>query len=290
MQSDTVLGVSAAGFHRIHYTDWGSPDAERVVVCVHGLTRNCRDFDFLAQALAADFRVICPDVAGRGRSDWLANKADYGYPQYCADLTAVIARATAGGKPRKVYWVGTSMGGIIGMLLASRSGSPIERMVVNDVGALVPKAAVERIAAYVGKDPHFRTLEELEALVRLVLAPFGALTDAQWRHLTVTGARQHADGSWGLAYDPGIAEAFRKAPPADVDLWAYWDAVRCPTLLLRGAQSDLLERDTALKMTRRGPQARLVEFEGVGHAPALMADDQIRTVRDFLLEHRTGDN
>jgi pimeloyl-ACP methyl ester carboxylesterase len=290
MRSDTILGVSAGGFHRIHYTDWGNPDAERVVVCVHGLTRNCRDFDFLAQALAPDFRVVCPDVAGRGRSDWLANKADYGYPQYCADLTAVIARATAGGKPRKVYWVGTSMGGIIGMLLASRSGSPIERMIVNDVGALIPKAAVARIAAYVGKDPHFRTLEELEALVRLVLAPFGALTDAQWRHLTVTGARQHADGSWGLAYDPGIAEVFRNAPPADVDLWSYWDAVRCPTLLLRGAQSDLLERDTALKMTQRGPQTRLVEFEGVGHAPALMADDQIRTVRDFLLERRTGDN
>jgi pimeloyl-ACP methyl ester carboxylesterase len=290
MRSDTILGVSAGGFHRIHYTDWGNPDAERVVVCVHGLTRNCRDFDFLAQALAPDFRVVCPDIAGRGRSDWLANKADYGYPQYCADLTAIIARATAGGKPRKLYWVGTSMGGIIGMLLASRSGSPIERMVVNDVGALVPKAAVERIAAYVGNDLRFRTLEELEALVRLVLAPFGALTDTQWRHLTVTGARQHADGSWGLAYDPGIAETFRKVPPADVDLWAYWDAVKCPTLLLRGAQSDLLERDTALKMTRRGPQARLVEFEGVGHAPALMADDQIRTVRDFLLERRTGNN
>lgn len=290
MRNDTILGVSAGGFHRIHYTDWGNPDAEHVVVCVHGLTRNCRDFDSLAQTLAADFRVICPDVAGRGHSDWLANKADYGYPQYCADLTAVIARATAGGKPRNVYWVGTSMGGIIGMLLASRSGSPIERMVVNDVGALIPKAAVERIAAYVGKDPRFRTLEELEALVRFVLAPFGALTDAQWRHLTVTGARQHADGSWGLAYDPGIAEAFRHAAPADVDLWAYWDAVKCPTLLLRGAQSDLLERDTALKMTRRGPQARLVEFEGVGHAPALMADDQIRTVRDFLLEHRTANN
>ncbi|HEY6858749.1 MAG TPA: alpha/beta hydrolase [Pseudolabrys sp.] len=282
--------MSAGGFHRIHYTDWGSPDAERVVICVHGLTRNCRDFDFLAQALASDFRVVCPDVAGRGQSDWLPNKDDYAYPQYCADMTALMARVTAGGGPRKIYWVGTSMGGIIGMLLASRRGSPIERMVVNDVGALVSKAAVERIGAYVGKDPRFKTLAELEALVRVVHAPFGALTDAQWRHLTVTGARQHADGSWGFAYDPGIAAAFRRAPAAEVDLWTFWGAVSCPTLLLRGAQSDLFEKDTALKMTRRGPQTRLVEFEGVGHAPALMSDEQIRAVRDFLLEPGTGNN
>jgi pimeloyl-ACP methyl ester carboxylesterase len=290
MRSDTVLGVTAGGFHRIHYTDWGNPGAERIVICAHGLTRNCRDFDVLAQALAADFRVVCPDIAGRGQSDWLQNKDDYGYPQYCADMTALIARVTAGGEPRKLYWVGTSMGGIIGMLLASRRGSPIERMIVNDVGALIPKSAVERISAYLGKDPRFKTLAELEALVRLVHAPFGTLTDAQWQHLTVTGARQHADGSWGFAYDPGIAAAFRKVPPAEVDLWAFWNAVTCPTLILRGAQSDLLLKDTALKMTGSGPQARLVEFEGVGHAPPLMSDDQIRAVRDFLLEPGTGNN
>ena len=290
MKSDTVLGISAAGFHRIHYTDWGNPDAEHVVICVHGLTRNGRDFDALAEALSPDFRVVCPDVAGRGRSDWLQDKDSYAYPQYCSDLTALVARVTAGGTPRRIYWVGTSMGGIIGMLLASRPQSPIERMVVNDVGALIPKAAVERIGAYVGKDPRVKSLAELEGLARLVFAPFGPLTDEQWRHLTVTGARQHADGSWGFAYDPGIAAIFQKGPPADVDMWPVWDAMRCPTLLLRGAQSDLLPKDIAVKMTRRGPQARLVEFEGVGHAPALMADDQIRVVRNFLLEPRTGNN
>ena len=288
MRSDTVLGISAAGFHRIHYTDWGHPDAERVVICVHGLTRNGRDFDMLAEALSPDFRIVCPDVAGRGRSDWLQNKDSYAYPQYCADLTALIARVTAGGTPRKVYWVGTSMGGIIGMLLASRPQSPIERMVVNDVGAMIPKAALDRIGAYVGKDPHLKSLAELEGLVRLVLAPFGPLTDAQWRHLTVTGARQRPDGSWGFAYDPGIATILQKSPPADVDMWPVWDAVSCPTLLLRGAQSDLLPKDVAVKMTQRGPRARLVEFDGIGHAPALMADDQIRVVREFLLEPRTG--
>jgi len=283
MNSDHVLGLDSKGFHRIHYTDWGDPGAERIVICVHGLTRNSRDFDDLARALAPDFRVVCPDIAGRGRSDWLYAKEDYGYPQYCADMTALIARVTAGGKPRRIHWVGSSMGGIIGMLLASRPNSPIVRLVLNDVGTVIPKAALERIGAYVGQDPRFRTIEELEAMLRIVCAPFGPLTDAQWRHLAETGAKQHDDGSWGLRYDPGIAIPFLKGPLADVDLWLYWDTVACPTLLLRGAQSDLLLKDNAVAMTQRGPRPRLVEFEGIGHAPMLMAGEQIQVVRDFLL-------
>lgn len=283
MNSDHVLGLGSKGFHRIHYTDWGDPGAERIVICVHGLTRNGRDFDDLARALAPDFRVVCPDIAGRGRSDWLHAKEDYGYPQYCADMTALIARVTAGGKPRAIHWVGSSMGGIIGMLLASRPNSPIVRLVLNDVGTVIPKAALERIGAYVGQDPRFRTLEELEAMLRIVCAPFGSLTDAQWRHLAETGAKQYDDGSWGLRYDPGIAIPFLKGPLADIDLWSYWDTVACPTLLLRGAQSDLLLKDNALAMTQRGPRPRLVEFDGIGHAPMLMTGDQIQVVRDFLL-------
>lgn len=301
MKSDHVLCLNSKSFHRMHYVEWGDPQAERVVICVHGLTRNGRDFDALAQALQPEFRVVCPDVAGRGRSDWLHAKEDYGYPQYCADMTNLIARVTANpatggmlgrlasamgsgrGKPRRIYWVGTSMGGIIGMLLASRPDNPIQKLVLNDVGAVIPRAALERIGQYVGKDPRFKTLEELETMVRLVLAPFGALTDAQWQHLTVTGAKQHEDGSWGMRYDPDIGLPFQKWLLADVDLWQYWDAIVCPTLLLRGAQSDLLLKDTAVAMTRRGPKARLVEFDGIGHAPPLMADDQIKVVRDFLM-------
>lgn len=267
----------------MHYVEWGDPDAERVVICVHGLTRTGRDFDALAQALAPECRVLCPDVAGRGASDWLAAKEDYSYPQYCSDMTVLLARATAGAAPRRIFWVGTSMGGIIGMLLAARPGSPIERLVLNDIGALVPRAALERIAGYVGADPRFASFEEFEAHVRAVSAPFGPLSDAQWRRLAESVARRHADGSWGFAYDPGIALSFRGRPLADVELWAVWDAIRCPTLLLRGKRSDVLLRETALAMTRRGPRARLVEFEGVGHAPALMDGEQIRAVRDFLL-------
>jgi pimeloyl-ACP methyl ester carboxylesterase len=283
MNSDYFFGLDSKGFHGIHYTDWGDPGAERIVICVHGLTRNGRDFDDLARALALEFRVVCPDIAGRGRSDWLYAKEDYGYPQYCADMTALIARVSSGGKARKIYWVGTSMGGVIGMLLASRPKSPVEKLVLNDVGTVIPKAALERIGAYVGQDPRFKSLEELEAMIRIVCAPFGPLTDAQWRHLTGSGARQHEDGSWGMSYDPGIATPFRKGPLADVDLWQFWDTIDCPTLLLRGAQSDLLLKENADAMTQRGPKPRLVEFAGIGHAPMLMAPDQIQVVRDFLI-------
>ncbi|HET8609039.1 MAG TPA: alpha/beta hydrolase [Burkholderiales bacterium] len=283
IRSNHVLGLSQSGFHRIYYTEWGNPAAEQVVVCVHGLTRNCRDFDTLAQALAGDCYVVCPDVAGRGRSDWLPNKLDYNYPQYLADMNALIARITTDGRKQRVYWVGTSMGGLIGMLLAAQPGTPIVKLVMNDVGPLVPKAALERIGHYVGKDPHFGTLDELEAYVRLVSASFGPLTDAQWRHLTETGAKQFDDGSWGMVYDPAIGDAFRNITLTDVDLWQYWDHVSCPTLVTHGTESDLLLPDIVSGMRERGPRPRIVEFPGVGHAPMLMAEDQVRAVRNFLL-------
>lgn len=283
MKEDFVLCLGSRGFHRMRYTEWGDASNPRIVVCVHGLTRNCRDFDVLAQALERDFRVVCPDVAGRGKSDWLYAKEDYNNPQYMADMTTLIARVDAGDAGKTIYWVGTSMGGIIGMLLAAQPQSPIGKLVLNDIGAVIPKAAQERIATYVGKDPRFKTFKELEAYVRAVSASFGLLTDEQWRHLALHGAKQHTDGSWGMCYDPDIGFPFRKGPLADVDLWGYWNGVTCPTLLLRGAESDLLLKDTALAMTRRGPKPELIEFPGVGHAPMLMAQDQVNVVRGFLL-------
>ena len=169
MRSDHVLCLSGKSFHRMHYVEWGRPDAERLAICVHGLARNGRDFDFLAQALLPEFRVVCPDIVGRGRSDWLPAKEDYAYPQYCADLAALIARVTAGGGPRRIHCVGTSMGGILGMLLASRPNTPIAKLVLNDVGAFIPKAALERIGSYVGTGPRFKSLEEMEAMVRIIM-------------------------------------------------------------------------------------------------------------------------
>jgi pimeloyl-ACP methyl ester carboxylesterase len=299
MHSNFLACLSEQGYHRMHYLDWGDPANPHVVICAHGLTRNCRDFDFLAQALAEDCRVVCPDVVGRGASDWLAAKDGYTYPQYLADMTTLIARVTAphaGGwcarlaaRLRRrhgvaaVDWVGSSMGGLIGMMLAAQPGTPIRRLVMNDVGPLIPKDALARIGEYVGRDPRFATPEEAEAYFRKVCAPFGPLTDAQWRHLVEHGTRRGDDGALRLVYDPGIGEPFRNAAYRDIDLWPLYDKVRCPTLLLRGAESDLLLRPTAREMRMRGPHPELVEFAGVGHAPMLMDADQIRPVRDFLL-------
>jgi pimeloyl-ACP methyl ester carboxylesterase len=288
MQSHSVQCLSAAGLHNMHYTEWGAPGNPRIVVCVHGLSRNGRDFDALAQTLEPDFRVVCPDIVGRGQSDWLANKAGYANAQYVADLTTLIARLTAqssdsSDSKREILWVGTSMGGILGMMLAALPGTPIRRLVLNDVGGLVPQAAITRIASYLGKDPRFGSFKELETCVRTISATFGPLTDAQWEHLTRYNGKQYADGRWGFNYDPGIAAPFQNIALSDVELWQHYDRVTCPTLLLRGADSDLLLKDTARAMTQRGPQARLVEFAGVGHAPMLMSADQIRTVREFLV-------
>lgn len=283
MKEHFLIGLHSRGFHRLHYTDWGDPANPRIVVCVHGLTRNCRDFDALAANLQDHFRVVSISMAGRGKSGWLVNPQDYGYPQYMADATALIARITTG-DDADIRWVGTSMGGMLGMLLAARPQTPIRRLVLNDVGALIPKAAMERIGSYVGADPRFDSFDAFERYVRTVCAPFGALTDAQWRHLAEHNARRHEDGRWGMVYDPGIARPFTDAAAKDIDLWKVYDAVRCPTLLLRGGDSDLLLRDTAEEMTRRGPRSRLIEFPGVGHAPALLANDQIAAIRAFLLE------
>jgi len=281
MRAADVLGLSSVGFHRMHYYEWGDAANPRVLICVHGLTRNGRDFDYLAQALQDDFRVICPDVAGRGQSDWLRSKSDYGYVQYLNDMTALIARVTDGA-PREISWLGTSMGALMGILMAALAQSPIAKLVVNDAGILVPKIALERIALYVGKDPRFPTLDALEKHVRHVSSPFGALTDDQWRHLTVHGAKNHEDGTWGHRYDPAIGLAFQ-GELKDVDLSAQWGAITCPTLILRGEHSDVLPRDAAESMTQRGPKAKLVEFPNVGHAPMLMNIEQVRVVREFLL-------
>ncbi|WP_199720773.1 alpha/beta fold hydrolase [Azospirillum cavernae] len=279
MSERSFLGLSAAGFHRVAYTQWGRDDAP-AVLCVHGLTRNGRDFDPLALALADRRRVACPDVVGRGKSAWLPVPALYGYPQYCADMAALIARMGVD----QVDWVGTSMGGLIGMTLAAQPNNPIRRLVINDVGPLISKVGLQRIADYVGKDPVFEDVAAVEAYLRFTLMGFGRLTDGQWRHLAEHSARQRPDGLLGLAYDPGIADAFKAQPMQDVDLWALWDRVTCPVLVLRGAESDLLTAETAEEMTRRGPGARIIEIPHTGHAPALMSEEQIAVVRSFLLD------
>ena len=279
MIEDSLLGLGAAGFHRIAYTDWGDPAAERVVVCVHGLTRNGRDFDRLAEHLAGrGARVVCPDIVGRGRSDWLANPAGYTDPQYFADMTALIARLGAA----EIDWVGTSMGGLIGMVMAALPNTPIRRLVLNDVGPFVPKASLERIGDYVGRDPIFEDVASVEAYLRFLYTGFGVLPDECWRAMAEHGHRMRSDGRLGLSYDPAIGNALKAGPVNDVMLWPLWSQIRCPVLALRGADSDLLLAETAGEMAKHGPKAQVVEIPGTAHAPSLMVDEQIALVSDFL--------
>jgi pimeloyl-ACP methyl ester carboxylesterase len=281
----SVQCASPAGLHRIAYREWGDPRNRDVLVCVHGLTRSGRDFDELARALCGQFRVVCPDIAGRGDSDRLADPKHYTWALYVADMVTLIARLDV----EAVDWVGTSMGGFVGMALAAQTGSPVKRLVLNDAGPVIAKGALERIAAYVGQTPTFATLEEAEKYIRTISAPFGPHTDAQWRFLTETWVRRTDDGSWRPHYDTRIAEPYRATMPEnDLEIWNIYDAVRCPTLLIRGEHSDLVSRQTAAEMARRGPKAKVVELKGVGHAPTLLHADQIAIVRDFILSSDGG--
>lgn len=283
MRQHTVQCLSPAGLHRMAYTEWGDPKNPRVLICVHGLGRCGRDFDFIAAALADRYRVVCPDIVGRGRSDWLKVKALYEVPQYVADIVTLIARLDV----ETVDWLGTSMGGLIGMGLAAQESTPIGRLVLNDVGPVVAVASLQRIDQTLGKAPRFDTFADAEKYIRLVSATFGNLTDAQWHHLTEHVVRQAPDGKFDMCYDPGIAEPAKKTlemcQGKDLELWPLYDAIRCPTLVLRGAQSDLLLPDTVAKMAGRGPRAKVVEIPDVGHAPMLMDASQVAVVREFLL-------
>lgn len=280
---ESVQCLSPAGLHRMAYAEWGERDNPRVLICVHGLTRLGRDFDRLARAMAEHYRVVCPDVVGRGRSDWLREPAHYGVPQYVADMVTLIARLNA----QSVHWLGTSMGGLIGISLAGLADSPISKIVINDVGPRLDAAALTRIGSYLGKPLRFAGLEEAIDYVSTVAAPFGLRTRDEWHELTEPAVRHDGDGLV-LHYDPLIALPFASVTPqsaaaGEAALWRLYDAIGCPTLLTRGVNSDLLTAQTAEEMTRRGPRAKLVEFAGVGHAPMFFHDDQISVVRDFLL-------
>ncbi len=290
--SEPVAGavrcLSPAGFHTMRYRQWGDRDNPRVLVCVHGLTRVGRDFDRLARAMMDRYRVVCPDVAGRGDSDWLRNPAHYQYGQYAADMVTLIARLGA----ESVDWVGTSMGGLIGIVIAGQEGAPVGRLVLNDVGPRLEPEAIGRIASYVGQPLRFRDLEQATDYIATVSAPFGLRTRVEWREITESVLRIDPAGGESplvLHYDPAIGVPFKALTPellvaGEAVYWQLYDHIRCPTLLLRGETSDLLSKHTAVEMTLRGPRARLIEVPGVGHAPMLFDPQQIHHVRSFLLE------
>jgi len=289
---NSVQCSSPAGLHRVAYKEWGDPSNPRVLLCVHGVTRVGDDFDHLARALCAHYRVVCPDVVGRGRSGRLRDPAYYTVPQYVNDMVTLIARVTA---PRDgaqaadgVSWFGTSMGGLIGMVLASLEDTPIRKLVLNDIGPVLDRTAMARIGEYIGQDVRFPSFEAGAAYVKAVSASFGPHSDDEWTKLAADVLRRGDDGQWARHYDLCLAQPFCATTPerADQDeraLWDAYDAIRCPTLLVRGEHSDLLSRATAEQMAVRGPHPRLVEIAGVGHAPTFVHPSQIAIARDFLL-------
>jgi pimeloyl-ACP methyl ester carboxylesterase len=321
------------GFHDIAYTEWGDPESDHLVFCVHGFTRNARDFDPLAASLSDRCHVVCMDVVGRGASDWLPYKGDYSFGLYLTDAAALMARVTAPRAEREpeaqpqpekplrrglfgrrkpvpaaspaperaprrerkrvVDWIGTSMGGLMGMMIASKRNTPIRRLVLNDVGPLVPWPALARLKQiHSGLNKRFATPAEVEQHMRETCAAFGPLDDALWQHVARYGAIRQDDGSYVLSFDPAIISHMRASTVAGIEfgseflfgvnLWPTYDVIQCETLLLRGGQSDLLLKSTAEEMAKRGPRARLVEFPGIGHAPWLMTPEQIGPIRDFL--------
>lgn len=299
-----VMCSSPAGLHRMAYTEWGDPSNKKIVLCVHGLTRTGRDFDVLAKRLAQDYRVVCPDVVGRGMSDRLANPAFYAIPQYAADMVNLVDRL----QPSELHWVGTSMGGLIGLAYAGAlalsrvqqqtltpaqhysnlpsTGVRLDRLVLNDVGPHLEPVSLERIGQYVGEAVEFASFDEAVQYVKKTAASFGPHTKAQWQELTrYTYIEQN--GVWMKHYDLGLAVPFKSMTPevaaqGEQYLWSAYSSVQTPILILRGAESDLLSKQTLQHMLERNVQAQAHEFKGVGHAPTLMTDDQVKVVTDFL--------
>ncbi|HSI60340.1 MAG TPA: alpha/beta hydrolase [Ideonella sp.] len=278
-----VQCLDSRGLHRMAYAEWGDADNPRVLVCVHGLSRQGRDFDTFAAAMAGEYRVVCPDVVGRGRSDWLSDPMGYAVPAYVADMVTLLARLDAA----ELHWVGTSMGGLIGMGVASLPNSPVRKLVLNDVGPKIEYASLLRIGSYLGLPAHWASEDEAADALWAISQGFGPHTREQW--LALTRPQLKPDGTgFKPHYDPAIAQAFKAVTPelaaaGEAGLWYAYDRIACPTLLLRGEHSDLLSPETAAAMTQRGPRARLHEVAGVGHAPMLVQPEQVQAVREFLL-------
>jgi pimeloyl-ACP methyl ester carboxylesterase len=282
-QIKTVQCISPAGLHSMAYKEWGDPDNPNVLICVHGVTRVSDDFDNMARALRGTYRVICPDIVGRGRSDWLKDPQYYQLPQYVNDIVTLIARLDV----ETLDWFGTSMGGLIGMGLASLPKNPIRKLILNDIGPGLNSAALDRIGGYIGEAVRFPTFDEAAGYIRAISEPFGPHTDEEWRKLATDVLRQDKDGLWTRNYDLALAASFKAPTPelaqkTEAVLWHAYDSVKCPTMLVRGEKSDLLTREVAQQMTQRGPKAKLVEIAGVGHAPTFMHADQIAIARDFF--------
>lgn len=282
-QRESVRSISFQGHHRIAYQDWGNSDSEDAIFCLHGLTRNSHDYDVIASYMANNQRrVICPDLVGRGRSDWLANAMGYNLAQYNFDFTVLAGKLCY----EKFDIIGTSLGGLIGISIAAAKQSPVRRLVINDVAPQIPVGAVRRLSKYIGTDPQFNDMQQAEAYLRKTLAPVAPMTDGDWRRMTANSVREFR-GCYKLAYDPAIAgypigRYLGQFLLPQLNLWHQWGRIKCPVLILRGADSDFLTKPLLKKMISRLPHADVIEFKGVGHTPSLNAPQQIEPVLDWL--------
>jgi pimeloyl-ACP methyl ester carboxylesterase len=278
MQKKSLLSLSTAGFHNVSYVEWGSSNSKRTILCGHGMTRNGRDFDLMASQLSTNSRVVCPDLIGRGDSTWFADSHLYNQAQYLIDMTALIARLDV----TSITWVGTSLGGLLGMYLASQQNSPITSLILNDVGPVVPRSAIARIAKYAAGDVTFPNLDVAQQYMRRIFATGEDLSDEVWCNLTQHSVKLQPDGSYALAYDPKVSSSMFKFWFTGVHLWPIWERIKCPVLILWGANSDVLLPETVERMCKSGPQIEVVKIPNCGHAPSLMAKDQIDIIGNWL--------
>jgi len=271
------FGLSSEGFHRNYYREWGNPNSEHTIICAHGVTRLSRDFDVLAESLSEKYRVICPDIVGRGYSDWLGNKQNYNFLQYCADMNALISHLNV----ERVHWIGTSMGGIIGMILGALQNTPIESLILNDVGPDIKRVELQRLGKYIGRAPTFATKEELFEYYRNTYQAFGEVADDEWKNMAIYSSFKE-DYGYRMHYDPKIGDAFRASYSFfNFDLWKYWEEIECPVLMTRGANSTFFTVETANKMCGYRDDIELIEIEGVGHAPMLKSLGEINEIKQF---------
>ncbi len=281
-RTGTALCINSKSYHNIFYQDWGSEDSKETLFCLHGLTRNSHDFDAIANRLGGTRkkrRIICPDTVGRGRSDWLPDHEDYQIQQYNMDITVLAARLGC----EKFDLLGTSLGGMMGMVLAAMKNSPVKRLIINDIAPEVPNTAMSRLGRYLHLDPYFNNLDEVEQYIRKTLAPFNPMTDEDWAHYAKTSSRPDGDG-FRLAFDPDISNTYgrRYWYLMYFNLWKYWVQIKCPVLILRGKDSDFLSEHLLERMLRKLPQAEAIEFEGTGHTPTLNAPEQIDPIIKWL--------
>ncbi|MBI2708067.1 MAG: alpha/beta hydrolase [Proteobacteria bacterium] len=271
-------GLSPQGFHKLAYVEWGDKDNPNVLICTHALTRNSRDFDYLAKDLQKTYRIICPDFIGRGKSDYVGNALVYNFTQYMSDMVTLLARIGA----KDIHWLGTSLGGIIGMMLAAQPLSPIKSLILNDVGMIVPSLALHRIGTYARNDHGFSSFEDAKSYFQTILSSIGVLDSEKWNHITKYSTLASKTGALRLAYDPAIGENFINQPTPALHLETYWQSIRCPILVLRGEQSDFLPPDVITKMLYFQPKAKVITLPDCGHAPSLMESSPIRLVKGWL--------